>query len=192
MGFTDAPSVAGGVPDGTVGIADNCRLIAIRRGGTEADYADMYIWVGGFNTNSTRRGFPAQLARGADIITNSFGFSTGSPISGLMRDTFDHLTTYGRGGKGILLFFSAGNQGGGGCSGAISTLLRPWGSYEKCMSISASTFANDGATWDYLRQCVVISALVLHFVLQVITIVLGDTIHQQFMEHGPVQFKRGK
>ena len=146
VGFTDAPSVAGGVPDGTVGIADNCRLIAIRRGGTEADYADMYIWVGGFNTNSTRAGFPAQLARGADIITNSFGFSTGSPISGLMRDTFDHLTTYGRGGKGILLFFSAGNQGGGGCSGAISTLLRPWGSYEKCMSISASTFANDGAT----------------------------------------------
>ncbi|MBK6783562.1 MAG: hypothetical protein IPG79_07245 [Saprospiraceae bacterium] len=99
----------------------------------------------GFNPNSARVGFPAQLTRGADIITNSFGYSIGVAISVLCR-IIDHLTTYGRAGKGILLFFSAGNQGGGGCSGAISTLLRPWGSYGKCMSVSASTLANDGVT----------------------------------------------
>ncbi|MBK9042923.1 MAG: S8 family serine peptidase [Saprospiraceae bacterium] len=145
-GFTNVNSGTAGVPDGTVGIAGNCRVMGIRRGGTELDYADMYIWIGGFNPNSARVGFPAQLTRGADIITNSFGYSIGVAISGLMRDTFDHLTTYGRAGKGILLFFSAGNQGGGGCSGAISTLLRPWGSYGKCMSVSASTLANDGVT----------------------------------------------
>ena len=146
VGLTNASSVVGGVPDGTVGIAGNCRVMGIRSGGTEADYADMYIWIGGFNPNSTRAGFPAQLARGADIISNSFGYSIGSPISGLMRDTFDHLTTYGRNGKGVLLFFSAGNQGGGGCTGAISTLLRPWGSYEKCLSVSASSLDGDGVT----------------------------------------------
>ncbi|MBK6783563.1 MAG: S8 family serine peptidase [Saprospiraceae bacterium] len=34
-----------GVPDGTVGIAGNCRVMGIRRGGIELDYADMYIWI---------------------------------------------------------------------------------------------------------------------------------------------------
>jgi len=145
-GFTPVSSVVGGVPDGSVGIAGNCQLLAIRRGGTEALYADMYIWAGGFNPNSATAGFPAQLARGADVITSSFGFSINNPISGLMRDTFDFLTTYGRNGKGVALFFSAGNQGGGGCNGAISTLLRPWAAYQKCMGVSASTLANDGVT----------------------------------------------
>lgn len=140
-GFTDASSVTGGVPDGTVGIAGNCRLMAIRRGGTEADYADMYIWAGGFNPNSTKAGFPAPLSRGADIISNSFGYSINMSISGLMRDTFDHLTTYGRNGRGILLFFSAGNDS----VNLDTTFRRPWGMYQKCMSVAAATLANDGA-----------------------------------------------
>lgn len=146
-GFTNISST-GGVPDGTVGVAGNCRVMGIRRGGTEADYSDIYIWIGGFDPNSTRVGFPARLTRGADIISSSYGLagSIGLPISGIMRDTFDYLTTYGRGGKGMPLFFSAGNQGAGGCDGAISTLLRPWGSYEKCMSVSASTLNNDGVS----------------------------------------------
>lgn len=141
-GFTDASSVAGGVPDGTVGIAGNCRVMAIRRGGTEADYADMYIWIGGFNPNSTRAGFPAQLARGADIVTNSFGFSIGVPISGLMSDTFDHLTTYGRNGRGIILTFSVGNYS----TNSNFHLSRPWAAYQKTFACGASTLGNDGAT----------------------------------------------
>jgi hypothetical protein len=142
VGFTDVSSVVAGVPDGTVGIAGNCRLMAIRRGGTEADYADMYIWIGGFNPNSARVGFPAPLARGADIITNSFGFSIGSPISGLMRDTFDHLTTYGRSGKGIIMTFSVGNY----ATNSNFHLQRPWAAYGKTFACGASTLANDGAT----------------------------------------------
>jgi subtilisin family serine protease len=142
VGFTDVSSVAGGVPDGTVGIAGNCRLMAIRRSGTEADYADMYVWIGGFNPNSARAGFPAQLARGADIISNSFGYSINNPISGLMRDTFDHLTTYGRNGRGVLLFFSAGNDS----VNLDITFRRPWGMYQKCMSVAAASLANDGIT----------------------------------------------
>ena len=144
-GRANDPSAVLGVNEGTAGIAGNCRLIGIRRSGPESRYADMYIWISGFNPNSAIVGFPAVINPGADVITNSFGYSTGIPISGLMRDTFDFLTTYGRGGKGVLLFFSAGNQGGGGCNGADGTLLRPWGMYRKCHSITASTLDNAGA-----------------------------------------------
>lgn len=143
-GRANDPSAVPGVNEGTAGLAGNCRLIGIRRSGTESTYADMYIWIGGFNPNSAIVGFPAQINPGAAIITNSFGYSIGSPISGLMKDTFDFLTTYGRGGKGVLLFFSAGNNGAGSCTGSDGTLLRPWGMYKKCMSVTASTLDNVG------------------------------------------------
>ncbi len=145
-GMTSVSSGSTGVPDGTAGIAGNVRLMGCRQPGwatgLETNYADMYIWIGGFNPNSMLAGFPAQQARGADIITNSFGYSTGAPISGLMKDTFDHLTTYGRNGKGLLLFFSAGNAN----TQLDVTFARPWGMYKKCMSVSASTLGNDGVT----------------------------------------------
>jgi subtilisin family serine protease len=131
-----------GVNEGVAGVAGNCRLIAIRRGGTEARYAEMYLWAAGFDAGSTTTGFPAQLARGADVITNSFGFSVGSPISGLMSDTFDRLTDDGRGGRGVLLYFSAGNDS----VDLDDTFRRPWSMYERCFGVAASTLADDGAT----------------------------------------------
>lgn len=133
-------SVVAGINEGIAGIAGNCRLIGIRRGGTEARYADMYLWAAGFNV--TTAGFPAQLTRGADVITNSFGFSVNNPISGLMSDTFDRLTDDGRGGRGVLLFFSAGNDN----VDLDTTFRRPWSMYERCFGVAASTLANDGVT----------------------------------------------
>jgi len=141
-GFTSTSSGSTGVPDGTVGIAGNCRVMGIRHTGPETKYADMYIWIAGFNPNSAIAGFPAQLARGADIITNSFGTSIGSPISGLMKDTFDFLTTYGRGGKGVILTFSVGNYS----TNSNFHLSRPWAAYAKNFACGASTLANDGVT----------------------------------------------
>jgi subtilisin family serine protease len=142
VGFTATSSVAGGVPDGTVGVAGNCRLMAIRRGGTEADYADMYVWIGGFNPNSTRAGFPAPLTRGADVITSSYGAGFTAPIAGVMQDALDHLTTYGRGGRGVILTFSVGNY----ASHVNFHLQRPWAAYGKTFACGASTYANDGTT----------------------------------------------
>lgn len=137
----DASAVAG-VNEGTAGIVGNCRVIGIRRGGPETTYADMYVWTAGFDPNSALANFPAQINPGADIITNSFGFSVGSPISGLMRDTFDFLTTYGRGGKGVLIFCSVGNF----VPRREFTLERPWAAYDKTMAVGASTLMNDGVT----------------------------------------------
>ena len=75
------PSSVEGVDEGVCGVADNCRLMGIRRGGfTEARYADMYLWTAGFDPGNDLAGFPEPLDRGADIISSSFGFSVGSPI----------------------------------------------------------------------------------------------------------------
>lgn len=135
-------SVVPGTSEGIAGVAGNCRLIGIRHGGTEARFAEMYLWAAGFDPGSTTPGFPAQLARGADVITNSFGFSVNNPISGLMSDTFDTLTDTGRNGRGVLLFFSAGNDN----VDLDTTFRRPWSMYERCFGVAASTLANDGLT----------------------------------------------
>ena len=138
----DNASTVAGVNEGVAGVAGNCRLIAIRSGGAESRFAEMYLWAAGFDAGSTTTGFPAQISPGADVISNSFGFSVGSPISGLMSDTFDRLTDDGRGGEGVLLFFSAGNAN----TDLDVTFARPWGMYERCFCVAASTLAGDGTT----------------------------------------------
>jgi subtilisin family serine protease len=135
-------SSVAGVNEGVAGIAGNCRLIAIRRGGPESRYAEMYLWAAGLDANSSTPRFPTRITPGADVITNSFGSSIGQPISGLMRITFDRLTARGRGGRGVLLFFSAGNED----TDLDETFDRPWGMYDRCFCVSASTLANDGVT----------------------------------------------
>ncbi|GAA4405087.1 hypothetical protein GCM10023187_23160 [Nibrella viscosa] len=141
-GQANNASVLAGVNEGNSGIAGNCKVMGIRRSGSELRFADMYVWIAGFNPNSSFAGFPATLSRGADVITNSFGVSVGMPISGLMKDTFDFLTTYGRGGKGVLLFFSIGNVN----NNFDFTLNRPWAAYERTFAIGATSLDNDGTT----------------------------------------------
>jgi len=139
-GNTNNNSIVSGENEGIVGAAGNCRLMGLRRGGPETKYADAYMWAAGFDPNSTIPGFPTAINPGADIITNSFGFSVGMPISGLMNDTFDFLTDNGRNGKGTLLFFSAGN------ANTDFTLQRPWAAYERTFAIASSSLADDGST----------------------------------------------
>jgi len=120
-------SAIAGVNEGVAGVAGNTRVLGIRRGGDEQLYSEMYLWAAGLDADSEADDFPAQISPGADIITNSFGFSTGSPISGLMQDTFDALTDQGR-------------------ADLDTDFLRPWGMYERCFSIAASTLGDDGTT----------------------------------------------
>src|SRR5882724_3682306 len=145
-GIATAPgnnaSGVAGQNEGVAGSAGNCRLIAIERPfpGSEVAYSDMYIWTSGFDPASSSAGFPAAISPGADVITNSFGYSIGMAISGLMKDTFDYLTTYGRGGRGVLLFFSAGN------AAVDFTLIRPWAAYTRTFAVAASSLGTDGVT----------------------------------------------
>src|SRR5262249_24574443 len=136
---TSCAGVATALPnnDGVCGVAGNCRLMAIRRPeglmATETAYSDMYLWIAGFDPQSTTPGFPNPIRPGADVISNSFGYAAGFPISGLMRDTFNFLTERGRNGRGVLLVFSAGNDG------KDLTLDRPWAAYDRTLAVTAST-----------------------------------------------------
>ncbi|HTD38369.1 MAG TPA: S8 family serine peptidase [Candidatus Limnocylindrales bacterium] len=141
---TDDPSSVAGVTEGVAGAAGNCRILGVRVpwSGAELQFSDMYIWAAGFDPHSATAGFPAPLARGVDVLTNSIGVFPGMPISGLMRDTFDFCTGYGRGGRGCVFCFSIANV----TPPVDFTLLRPWAAYVKNNACAASSLGPDGVT----------------------------------------------
>ncbi|MFZ2501654.1 MAG: S8 family serine peptidase [Nocardioides sp.] len=130
--------------EGMAGVAGNCHLISVNQdwGAAETEYAELYLWLAGLDADNDAAWFPAQLADGADVISNSFGFSVNSPISALMSDTFDTVTDDGRDGRGVVLCFSAGNDN----VDLDTTNRRPWSMYGRCYGVAAATFANDGTT----------------------------------------------
>lgn len=134
------PSAIPGQSSGVVGPAANCRLITIAHGGTETTTADIFIWAAGFNPNSPLLGFPMPISPGADVFTCSLGLGAGAALSGIAQAMLDYVTTFGRGGKGCMCFFSTGN------SNSDNTTNRPYSAYQKCFGIAATTFANDGVT----------------------------------------------
>jgi Subtilase family len=128
---------------GIPGVAPNCHLIGARIGSASAAVAmaDLYLWVGGFSNGSTAAGFPALPSRPADVISSSFGV-TGLALSNTIRDCFDFLTTYGRGGRGILVCWSLGNSGFVDFTSATGGAFRAWPTYEKCIAVGASINTN--------------------------------------------------
>ncbi len=129
---------------GLPGVAPNCHLIGARlnQAVTAVQMADTYLWVAGFLNGSTTPGFPAALpARSADVISTSYG-SNGLALSNTVRDCFDFLTTYGRGGKGCVLCFSLGNTGYINFTNPIGAFFRAWPTYEKTLAVGSSINVN--------------------------------------------------
>ena len=145
----DNPSPVAGQDEGGSGAAPNCRILAVQGPNpcTEAQYSDMYLWIAGIDPHSSDPAFPAQLAHGADVVTNSWGGYNPAvwPISTLMDDLFTNLASNGRAGSGALLFFSAGN----GSSHDFWT-QRPFAAHASNFGIAASTDADvkaDYSNW---------------------------------------------
>ena len=136
------PAPVAGPAYGLVGSAPNVQIMTIvgRTPYVDIEVADQYIWMAGFDPQSPLSGFPAPPPRGADVITCSLTPGAGAPLSGAARDTLDFVTTFGRGGKGTMCFFSTGN------ANQNNVTARPYGAYEKCFGIAATSFANDGVT----------------------------------------------
>jgi subtilisin family serine protease len=144
----NASSVAG-EEEGGSGAAPNCRILAAQGPNpcTEEEYSDMYLWIAGFDPGSPDPDFPAQLAQGADVITNSWGGYNPAvwPISALMDDLFTTITDDGRGGLGTLMFFSTGNA-----STNDFWEARPFAAHERNFGIAAITDADvkaDYSNW---------------------------------------------
>ena len=121
---------------GVSGLAPDCRLIPTRRYDSNStdEQGDAYIWASGFAPDNPDPAFPAPPANPADVIVSSYG-SNGLALSGLMKDAFDFITTYGRGGRGCVMIFSAGNSD-------IDVSAREWASYEKTICVAASDDAD--------------------------------------------------
>ncbi len=141
--LAENPSGVPGEAEGVAGAAPNCRVMAILRGGDEERYADAYIWMAGLDPQSIDPSFPPPLpaGAGADVISSSFGLigADGKPVvmSGLMQDCFDTLTTQGRGGKGVVLCFSAGDN-----PFKDVAVQRPWAANDKTIGVAATTHAD--------------------------------------------------
>jgi subtilisin family serine protease len=134
----DNPSGVGMEVEGGSGAAPNCRVLAAQGAYpmAETEYSDMYLWMAGIDPGSLDPDFPAQLAQGADVITNSWGGYNPAvwPISSLMDATFTQVADDGRGGRGTLMFFSTGN----GSSPDFWT-LRPFAAHPRTFGIGAVT-----------------------------------------------------
>lgn len=129
--------------NGVVGSAPNVQIMTItgRAPYIDIEVADQYIWMAGFDPQSPLAGFPASPpANGADVITCSLTPGANATLSGIAQATLDFVTTFGRGGKGTMCFFSTGN------ANANNVTARPYGAYEKCFAIAATSIANDGVT----------------------------------------------
>lgn len=135
----NAASVPGEV-EGVAGAAGNCRVIGIAApfGQPNLRWADAFVWMAGFDPGWVADGvtyplgttFPATLASGADIHTNS----TRIPDVGLMDDALDYLAAYGRGGRGVVSFLAAGNTAANISHPANNTIA----DHDKVLTIAAS------------------------------------------------------
>jgi subtilisin family serine protease len=128
---------------GLPGVAPNCHLIGAQIGSVSAvAMADLYMWMAGFWNGSTAAGFPTALpTRPADVISSSFGLN-GAALSNTTRDLFDFLTTYGRGGKGVVLCFSLGNTGYLDYTNPTGSMFRAWSTYVRTLGVGASINTN--------------------------------------------------
>jgi hypothetical protein len=119
---------------GMSGIAPNTHHITVYRPDLiTAAYADALLWLAGFESGNPTTGWPDEpIADAADIINCSHGIN-GLAISGLMNDTFVFLTTYGRGGKGTLLVYAAGNDH------TVITGLFTWAAHPRTLAVSNSS-----------------------------------------------------
>lgn len=119
------------------GIASNVHHIGMERPNLlSVNYPDVLLWAAGFTTGNSSVGWPAEpIAPAADIISCSHG-SSGTPLSGIMDDTFQFLSSYGRGGRGTIVVYSAGNA-----STAI-TGFRTWAAHPRTLAISNSLQPN--------------------------------------------------
>ena len=142
VALANNPAPVGAAAYGLVGSAPNVQIMTLvgRTPYIDIEVADQYIWMAGYDPQSPIAGFPAPPPRGADVITCSLTPGAGAPLSGTARAALDFVTTFGRGGKGTMCFFSTGN------ANANNVTARPWGAYEKAFGIAATSYADDGIT----------------------------------------------
>jgi subtilisin family serine protease len=89
---------------GVTGICPRCRILPIR--------------VHGSSNLATAAAFRWAIEQGADVITNSWGYTRGGPVGGAdaaVRDAIDTAARDGRGGRGAVVVFGMTNRSVDNC-----------------------------------------------------------------------------
>ncbi len=122
---------------GISGVAPNCHLVGGRMDSSpsQLDIADYWAWMAGFDIGAAP--LPQKLPKGADIISNSWGFNAATSMSSVWRDVLDFVTSFGRNGRGTILCFSTGNLGY-----ILVDNFNPFSSYPKTIGVGASINQN--------------------------------------------------
>ena len=136
---TKSSGIAAAVIDngiGIAGVAGFCKFMAIQiPDGSDENYAAMFLWCAGLDAGLPHDpAFPPQLAKGADVITNSWGLRD-RILSGTISAAFDKLAGSGRQGLGCVLLFSTGND-----DEDFATIF-PWAAHPAVISVGASTIS---------------------------------------------------
>jgi subtilisin family serine protease len=84
---------------GIAGACPECRIRCVRLLADEPMPLSAHI-----------RAFDFALQTGAAVVSNSWGPKDPMPVFAAMRDAIDHLSDHGRGGKGAVVMFAAGND----------------------------------------------------------------------------------
>jgi hypothetical protein len=142
---TAAAGVAAAAGDNgldVTGIAPGCRLMPIQL------YAEST-----FTPNSTEAdAFLWAADHGAAVMSNSWGpDNADTPLPDATRAAIDHATTAGRGGKGVAIFFAAGNSNS-------DTSHDSYISYPGVISIAASNNVDTRAGYSCFGAAVAVAA----------------------------------
>ncbi len=125
----------------TAGIAPKCRFVPIQL------YAEST-----FTPNATEADAFTWAADHADIMSNSWGpDNDDTPLPDATRAAIDYATTTGRGGKGTVIFFAAGNS-------ADDTVHDNYVSYPSVVCVAASTNLDVRAGYSRFGDALSVSA----------------------------------
>jgi subtilisin family serine protease len=106
---------------GVSGSCPQCGLLPIRMlGGSVADHADAFDYA---------------AAQGASIITNSWGYSIGTPTTDDVVDAITDAAATGRNGLGAVILFAMTNSNVDNCVGAAPDIS----SHDSVIAVSRST-----------------------------------------------------
>jgi len=117
---------------GVTGSAPNCRFMPIRQGST-------------FFADGLAFGYAQQM--GPQIITNSWGYAIGTPITTNVSTAINNAATVGRGGLGCVIFFAMNNGNVNDCGAtpdisSLPNVIAVSGSTNQDRKVVMSAFGN--------------------------------------------------
>ena len=119
---------------GIAGIAPNTHQIVLKRPFSVLRYAEALAWAAGLDTDNKEKGWPTETANPpAAIICCPNGVYSENGISQTMDEMLTKIAKEGRGGKGSLVIFAAGNDGR-----KRMKRCRPWPAHKDAMAVANS------------------------------------------------------